>query len=98
MATLASRHKTYPLFENSENACPGGWDIAILKRIRILENHSIQFRAEFFNAFNHAQFSNPNYCLGATYALPNVRSGTFGNITSTSVNPRVIQFALKYSF
>jgi len=72
--------------------------VAILKRIRILENHSIQFRTEFFNAFNHPQFSNPNYGPGATYALPNVRSGAFGQITSTSVNPRVIQFALKYSF
>jgi len=74
------------------------WDIAVLKRIRIRENHSIQFRTEFFNAFNHPQFSNPNYGPGATYALPNVRSGAFGQITSTSVNPRVIQFALKYSF
>jgi hypothetical protein len=74
------------------------WDIAILKRIRILEDHTIQFRTEFFNAFNHTQFSNPNYGSGATYALPNVRSGAFGQITSTSVNPRVIQFALKYSF
>jgi Carboxypeptidase regulatory-like domain len=74
------------------------WDIAILKRIRILEDHTIQFRTEFFNAFNHTQFSNPNYGSGATYALPNFRSGAFGQITSTSVNPRVIQFALKYSF
>jgi hypothetical protein len=74
------------------------WDMALLKRISIKENHSVQFRTEFFNAFNHSQFSNPNYNTGATYALPNVRSGTFGQITSTSVNPRVIQFALKYSF
>ena len=74
------------------------WDLAILKRIAIVENHSIQFRTEFFNAFNHTQFSNPNYGPGATYALPNFRSGAFGSITSTSVNPRVIQFALKYSF
>jgi len=74
------------------------WDVAILKRIQILENHSIQFRTEFFNAFNHTQFSNPNYGSGATYALPNLSSGAFGQITSTSVNPRVIQFALKYSF
>ena len=51
------------------------WDVAILKKISILENHSIQFRTEFFNAFNHPQFSNPNYGPGATYALPNVRSG-----------------------
>ena len=74
------------------------WDLAVLKRISIKENHSIQFRSEFFNAFNHTQFNNPNYGTGATYALPNVRSGAFGQITSTSVNPRVIQFALKYSF
>jgi hypothetical protein len=74
------------------------WDLAVLKRIRIREEHTIQFRTEFFNAFNHPQFSNPNYGLGATYALPNVRSGSFGQITSTSVNPRVIQFALKYNF
>jgi hypothetical protein len=74
------------------------WDIAVLKRIQILEDHTIQFRTEFFNAFNHTQFSNPNYGAGATYAIPNVRAGNFGQITSTSVNPRVIQFALKYSF
>jgi hypothetical protein len=74
------------------------WDLAIAKKIPVVENQTIQFRTEFFNAFNHPQFSNPNYGPGATYALPNVRSGTFGNITSTSVNPRVIQFALKYSF
>jgi hypothetical protein len=74
------------------------WDLAVLKRIKIVEDQSIQFRTEFFNAFNHPQFSNPNYGPGATYALPNVRSGAFGTITSTSVNPRVIQFALKYIF
>jgi hypothetical protein len=72
--------------------------MAVLKTIRFLEKQSVQFRTEFFNAFNHPQFSNPNYGPGATYALPNVRSGAFGQITSTSVNPRVIQFALKYSF
>ncbi len=47
------------------------------------------FRSEFFNVFNHAQFGNP----ATDVALP-----TFGWITSTTVNPRLIQFALKYSF
>ena len=74
------------------------WDIAVLKKIRIVEDHAIQLRTEFFNAFNHPQFANPNFGSAATYALPNVRSGAFGQITSTNVNPRVIQFALKYSF
>jgi hypothetical protein len=74
------------------------WDISILKTTTIKENHSVQIRAEFFNAFNHPQFTNPNYGIGAVYSLPNVSSSAFGQITSTSVNPRVIQFALKYSF
>jgi hypothetical protein len=36
------------------------FDISILKTTAIRENHMIQFRAEFFNTFNHPQFSNPN--------------------------------------
>ncbi len=74
------------------------FDISILKTTQILEKQTLQFRAEFFNAFNHPQFTNPNYGQGAIYALPNFAAGNFGQITSTSVNPRVIQFALKYIF
>ena len=58
----------------------------------------MQFRAEFFNAFNHAQFTNPNFGQGAIFSLPDRASSSFGQITSTSVNPRIIQFALKYIF
>ena len=74
------------------------FDISILKTTYLRENHMLQFRAEFFNAFNHPQFTNPNYGQGAIYALPNFAAGNFGQITSTSVNPRVIQLALKYTF
>jgi hypothetical protein len=74
------------------------FDIAILKTTRIVEKQTIQFRAELFNAFNHPQFTNPNYGQGAIYALPNFTSGSFGQITSTSVNPRIIQLGLKYIF
>jgi Carboxypeptidase regulatory-like domain len=69
------------------------WDISALKTTRITERQLVQFRAEFFNAFNHAQFNNPN-----NTSVPDRSSGSFGQITTTSVNPRVIQFALKYSF
>jgi len=54
------------------------------------EGATLQFRTEFFNAFNHAQFSVP--------AVVDFSKTTFGQITSTSVNPRLIQFALKYAF
>jgi hypothetical protein len=74
------------------------FDISILKTTSIRENHLLQFRAEFFNAFNHPQFTNPNFSQGGIYGLPNFAAGNFGQITSTSVNPRIIQLALKYIF
>ena len=74
------------------------WDMSALKTTRITERQTVQFRAEFFNIFNHPQFTNPNAGQGAIYSLPDRASGSFGQITSTSVNPRVIQFALKYMF
>ena len=91
------------LFGNSGTGIINGpgqfnFDISILKTTRILENQTLQFRAEFFNAFNHPQFTNPNFGQGAIYGLPNFAAGNFGQITSTSVNPRIIQLALKYIF
>jgi hypothetical protein len=73
-------------------------DFSIQKTTAITESQSIQFRAEFFNVFNHAQFNAPSYNTVGRYFLPDVNSPTGGWITSTSVNPRIIQFALKYSF
>jgi len=67
-------------------------DIAIIKRtpLHVLgESGNVEFRTEFFNAFNHPQFSNPS---------TNATAATFGTITSTAVNPRIIQFALKLNF
>jgi Carboxypeptidase regulatory-like domain len=53
------------------------------------EGMKIQFRSEFFNIFNHAQFAQPGSFL---------QSPDFGQITSTVGNPRLIQFALKVIF
>jgi hypothetical protein len=58
----------------------------------IHEDASLVFRTEFFNMFNHPQFNNP------TGSQLDVSKSTFGQITSSSVNPRLIQFALKYVF
>jgi hypothetical protein len=57
------------------------------------EDASVVFRTEFFNMFNHAQFTPPS---GAQLDVS--KPASFGQITSTSVNPRLIQFALKYVF
>jgi hypothetical protein len=50
---------------------------------------NIEFRAEFFNIFNHPQFGPPNGTFG---------SGNFGVVTSTVNLPRLIQFGLKFAF
>jgi carboxypeptidase family protein len=58
------------------------------------EGMQLQFRAEFFNIFNHPQFYEPvNF---PPYA--DVDSAGFGVISSTVNNPRLIQFALKLRF
>ena len=68
------------------------FDLVLIKRtsLRVLrEGANLEFRSEFFNAFNTTQFSNP---------ATSVSSATFGVVSSTAVNPRIIQFALKLNF
>jgi hypothetical protein len=65
-------------------------DFSVIKHFPVKENFRIDFRAEFFNLFNHAQFGMP----GADVNSP----ATFGIISSTVNNPRVMQFALKAAF
>ena len=68
------------------------FDMALSRRFRfpqIREGSALELRSEFFNAFNHVQFSNP----GTAFGTP-----SFGVIGSTSVAARIVQFALKYNF
>jgi hypothetical protein len=64
------------------------WDLSLHKDLRLTESKSLEFRAEFFNTFNHAQFQNPS---------GNILSGTFGVVTSAA-DPRIGQLALKFLF
>jgi hypothetical protein len=65
-------------------------DMSIIKKIPLpSERTRMEFRAEFFNLFNTPQFADP---------ATNLSSSTFGQISSTSVNPRFVQLALKLSF
>ena len=70
-------------------------DVAIEKKTGITERFSAEFRAEFFNAWNHTQFANPDGNF--TDGLP-ADGGTFGMIQKTREDPRVIQFGLKILF
>jgi Carboxypeptidase regulatory-like domain len=68
------------------------WDISILKDFHFTETKSMEFRAEFFNAFNHVQFYSPT-----TQSGTEGYSSQFGQIT-TDRGARIIQFALKMYF
>jgi hypothetical protein len=65
-------------------------DFSAIKHFQLpREGTDLEFRAEFFNLFNHAQFFTPGQ---------DVDSSDFGVITQTVNNPRLIQFALKLRF
>jgi len=64
------------------------WNISFFKRTPIKEQHILEFRSEFYNAFNHANFMAPDVNIG---------SPTFGMVTQT-LDPRIVQLVLKYEF
>jgi hypothetical protein len=63
-------------------------DLGLLKDFAIVERVKLQFRAEFFNAFNNVNFGLPQNYLG---------SGATGQITGAN-SPRILQLALKLAF
>ncbi|MGD1216783.1 MAG: carboxypeptidase regulatory-like domain-containing protein, partial [Terriglobales bacterium] len=69
-------------------------DLSLLKDTKITEKLDLQFRAEFFNALNRANFNTPNLIVFTSAA--GVPSPTAGVITSTSTTSRQIQFGLKF--
>jgi hypothetical protein len=75
-------------------------DLALERTFPVKERSSFRFRTEFFNVTNTPQFANPNSSLGYgdPTALHPVASPSFGRITGTLSNPRIIQFAVKYVF
>jgi hypothetical protein len=81
------------------------WDMALAKDTKINERITLQFRAEFFNLFNHAQFNNPdgnfgsagNSCSTQSTTCFLTNSSTFGFVQSAR-DPRIGQLSLKLSF
>jgi hypothetical protein len=64
------------------------WDMSATRRFRISERYKLEFRSDFFNIMNHANWGNP--ATGLT-------SSTFGQITSFG-SPRLIQMNMKLFF
>jgi len=67
------------------------FDVSLVKNTKVTEWGTLQFRAEFYNIWNHPQFNPP---AGTDVNVP----ATFGIINSSSVTPRIVQFALKFLF
>jgi Carboxypeptidase regulatory-like domain/TonB dependent receptor len=63
------------------------FDTALVKDTKLSEIFNLQFRAEWFNVFNHTQFSTPSGIL----------SGTFAQVTQAAA-PRIGQVSLKLNF
>jgi hypothetical protein len=76
------------------------FDFALMKNTRIKEVSNVEFRAEFFNVFNHPNFALPANIqtapnFGAITQTPDVAQN---NVGLGSGGPRLIQFGLKFSF
>jgi outer membrane receptor protein involved in Fe transport len=77
------------------------FDFSFLKKTRITERITTEFRGEFFNIFNITNFSPPNAANrvvfnGVDSSGVGIVSGAFGQLTQTAVSSRQIQFGLKF--
>ena len=72
-------------------------DLTMAKTFKFTENQGLNFRADFFNLFNHPSFANPNVFNGGGAVGSSAGTGA-APITSVIGTPRLIQFSLKYSF
>jgi carboxypeptidase family protein len=84
-------------------------DFSVIKQFKLpWENLGLNFRAEFFNLFNHAQFASPNStgslgtpdfgACGLSASGACTTTNGFGSIGATVNNPRLVQFGLKLTF
>jgi outer membrane receptor protein involved in Fe transport len=68
---------------------PRNFDLSMFRSFPVSEAKRLEFRAEFFNAFNTPRFGQPDNTVGDQY---------FGQINSTANSARIIQLALKLYF
>jgi len=90
-ADINSNQNTYGTLGRNAIYGPGrvNTDISLVKSTALYSERAVlEFHADFFNIFNHAEFNNPNVTI---------TNGTFGQITSTAPG-RIIQLALHLTF
>lgn len=77
--------------QNGSERSPGfeQIDLTAGKAFKITEGQNIEYRADFFNAFNIASYNYPNASISAT---------NFGQISDTRSQPRIVQMSLHYNF
>jgi hypothetical protein len=83
----------YPFYAPGQN----NWDLTVLKRFTLWsDQRRLEFRAEFYNAFNHTQYSavDNNPVFDETGKQIN---GQFGQVVATRF-PRVIQLSARFEF
>ncbi len=83
--------------DSFRDAGVNNWDISLSKAFSITERHSLALRADFFNAFNHAQFEEPEsrvFESGFGKFLLNMPSDEGVSLRP----PRIIELSLRYSF
>ncbi len=91
--------------DSSRSVCCGpgisNIDFSIMKDTKIRERYTVEFRAEFFNIANHAQFSKVDGNISDSSVDNNgnviLGTGTFGKVLQAR-DPRLVQFALKLMF
>ncbi len=77
-------------------------DLSISKRFPLQETKTFYFRADLFNALNHANEGNPVSDISTATLDPNtgrvIAPGNFGRILSADSSPRIVQLSLKFDF
>ena len=70
---------------------PGFWkiDLGVSRLVPIASTQNLELRLEVFNLLNNFNWGTPNL---------NFTAGTFGRITTSAGDPRIMQFGVKYGF
>ncbi|MBS1872714.1 MAG: TonB-dependent receptor [Acidobacteria bacterium] len=73
-----------------------GQDLSISKEVKLFERHTLLFRADAQNVWNHPTFY--MYDSASGLSITNINSTTFGKLTSSLFGRRLVQFSLYYKF